>query len=141
LGSRLLISVVDDDMSVRLATESLLRSFGWTVQTFACAEDYLNSPYVNDTSCLITDVQMPGMGGIELQSVLAARRNSTPIIFITAYAHNGIRARLLDAGAVCILSKPFNDQSLVQCVNAALKGDTGPGSCFHPSSPSGHNPN
>ena len=141
MGSRLLIAVVDDDVSVRLATESLLRSFGWTVQTFACAEEYLNSPHVNDTSCLITDVQMPGMSGIELQSVLAARRDSTPVIFITAYAHEGIRARLLDAGAVCILSKPFNDQSLVQCVNAALKGDTGSEGCFHPSIQSGNNLN
>jgi FixJ family two-component response regulator len=141
LGNCTLISVIDDDLSVRLATESLLRSFGWTVHTFACAEDYLNSLDVNDTSCLITDVQMPGMSGIELQSVVAARGYSTPVIFITAYAHDGIRARLLDVGAVCFLSKPFNDQSLVQCVNAALKGKTSPGSPFHPPGPLRNNQN
>jgi FixJ family two-component response regulator len=126
LGNSPFISIVDDDESVRVATGSLLRSFGWAVYAFASAEAYLRSPRVNDTSCLIVDVQMPGMTGVELQRVLAARGYSTPVIFITAFPDDGIRARLLQAGAVCFLSKPFDEQSLLRCVYAALNGEAGP---------------
>lgn len=120
------ISVIDDDESIRRVMRSFLKSLGWAVHTFSGAEDYLNSPQVKDTSCLISDVQMPGMGGLALQSVLAARGYSTPVIFITAFPSERIRTRLLEAGAVCVLNKPFDDQSLIGCINAALKGNVSP---------------
>jgi CheY-like chemotaxis protein len=122
-----LISVVDDDESIRVATKALLRSLGWAVHTFASAEDFLHSPHVNDTSCLVVDVQMPGMSGIELQRVLTAWGHSTPTIFITAFPENRIRVQLLEAGAVCFLSKPFDEQSLIGCLDRALKSNGGAG--------------
>jgi FixJ family two-component response regulator len=127
LGKRPVISIVDDDESLRVAIRSLLSSFGWTVETFACAEDYLHSPRVNDSSCLIVDVHMPGMSGVELQKSLAARGHATPLIFITAFPDERIRTGVLEAGAVCFLSKPFDEQSLIECVNAAITGDHAPG--------------
>jgi FixJ family two-component response regulator len=120
-----IISVIDDDESIRRVLRSLMRSLGWTVYAFARAEDYLNSPHLNDTACLISDVQMPGMSGLELQSKLASRGYSTPIIFITAYPSDRIQTRLLKGGAVCVLDKPFDDQLLVRYISAALKGNTG----------------
>jgi CheY-like chemotaxis protein len=121
LGHVPLISVVDDDESIRVATRALLRSLGWAVHTFASAEDFLHSPHVNDTSCLIVDVQMPGMSGVELQRVLKARGHSTPVIFISAFPEDRIRAQILEAGAICFLSKPFDEQSLIGCLDRALK--------------------
>jgi FixJ family two-component response regulator len=115
------ISVVDDDESIRSGMKSLLRSLGMTVRLFESAEDFLKSHCVRDTSCLILDVQMPGMGGIELQRQLISQGLSTPIIFITAFPDEGIRAQVLEAGAVCFLSKPFDEQILLQCLDAALK--------------------
>lgn len=116
-----IISVIDDDPSIRKVLKSLLRSCGWEVHTFASAEDYLSSLQLNDTACLISDVQMPGLGGIGLQRVLAARGHSTPVIFITAFPDPQTRRRLLHAGALCVLDKPFDDQTLIQHIDAALK--------------------
>jgi FixJ family two-component response regulator len=95
-----MISIVDDDESVREATKGLVRSLGYTAATFASAEDFLQSNQVNDTSCLITDVQMPGLSGVELQSQLIAQGNSTPMIFVTAFPEERTRARALKAGAM-----------------------------------------
>ena len=115
------ISIVDDDESVRAATNRLDRSLGFVALTFACADDFLRSPRLNDTSCVIADVQMPGMSGIEMQSVLIARGENIPIIFITAFPDERTRTRALEAGAVGFLSKPFKGSTLIQYIDDALK--------------------
>ena len=120
LSSTPTISIVDDDESVRVAIVSLLSSLGWTVDAFGSAEEFLNSPRANDSSCLVVDVQMPRMSGVELQRVLKARGQSVPMIFVTAFPEEGVRDRLLKAGAVGFLSKPFDDQSLIKCIDRAL---------------------
>lgn len=117
------ISIVDDDESVREATKALIRSLGYATATFASAEEYLRSDRVRDTLCLITDVQMPGMSGVELQDRLIADGQRTPVIFMTAFPEEDIRARVLGAGAFGFLSKPFNDECLIDCLDEALKGD------------------
>ncbi len=116
-----IVTIIDDDESVRAAIKGLLRAIGYMVYTFASAEDYLCSPCVNNTSCLIADVQMPGMNGFELQRHLIERGQRTPIIFITAFPEETIRVRALDVGAVCFLSKPFDAQVLIDCLDRALK--------------------
>ncbi len=115
------ISIIDDDESVRVATQSLVRSLGFIACTFTSAADFLQSPRLNDTSCVIADVQMPGMSGVELQSLLIAQGHRTPIIFITAFHEESIRARAMKAGAICFLSKPFEGQTLIECLDTALK--------------------
>ena len=119
------ISVIDDDASVRVATDNLLRSLGYKVQTFASAEEFLRSAGSNDTSCVIADVRMPAMGGVELQARLLGRGNRVPFIFITAFPEETIRARALMAGAVCFLTKPFDRLTLIKCLDAALDGHGG----------------
>jgi FixJ family two-component response regulator len=116
------ISIVDDDPSIREATKGLVRSLGYGAAAFASAEDFLQSDHVNDTACLITDVQMPGLSGVELQNRLIVQGNCTPIIFITAFPEERIRARALEAGAVGFLSKPFDEDCLIEYIHAALNG-------------------
>jgi FixJ family two-component response regulator len=115
-----MISIIDDDESVRAATQGLLRSLGYGASAFASVEDFLQSGRIDDTSCLITDVQMPGLSGVELQSLLLAQGNRTPVIFITANPQPAIRAEVMNAGAVGLLSKPFDEQNLIDCLNTAL---------------------
>jgi FixJ family two-component response regulator len=115
-----MISIIDDDESVRDATEGLLRSLGYGASGFASAEDFLRSGRVDDTSCLITDVRMPGMSGVELQRLLIAQGNRTPVIFITANPVPAIQTAVMNAGAVGVLSKPFKAQNLIDCLNTAL---------------------
>ena len=115
-----IISVVDDDPSVRTATARLLRSMGFSVYAFASAQEFLSSPQLSETSCVIADVQMPGMTGVELQDHLIAHDHSMPIIFITAFPHDRVRERAMNAGAVCFLSKPFDETRLLECVEQAL---------------------
>jgi FixJ family two-component response regulator len=115
------ISIVDDDQSMRDATSALVRSLGFAAATFASAEAFLASERVDDTSCLITDVQMPGLSGIELQSRLIADGRDILIIGVTAHPEESIRTQMLEAGAVGFLSKPFNDECLIDCLAAALK--------------------
>ena len=115
------ISIIDDDPSVRQATDGLVRSLGYRSATFASAEDFLQSDRIDDTSCLITDVQMPGgLSGVELQSVLIARGSRVPIIFITAFPEDRIRRSVLEAGAIGFLSKPFPEAMLIERLHAAL---------------------
>ena len=114
------ISIVDDDGSVRAATGNLVRSLGYAVHTFASAEDFLRSPHLNDTSCVITDVRMPAMSGLDLQACLLARGQILPFIFVTAFSIEGDRERALKAGATCFLSKPFDGEALVACLETAL---------------------
>lgn len=115
-----MISIVDDDASVREATKALVRSLGHRAESFASAEEFLESDDVRETSCLITDVQMPGMTGIELQDRLTAAGRHCPVIVVTASPDVGLRARALAAGAVGVLGKPFNDESLIACLDDAL---------------------
>jgi FixJ family two-component response regulator len=115
-----LIAVVDDDEAIREATESLIRSVGFRAVVFPSAEDFLRSSHLQDTACLIVDVRMPGMSGLELQRQLAAANYSMPIIFITAHGDEEARARALRAGAVAFLDKPFSDEVLLRAVQAAL---------------------
>ena len=114
------IAIIEDDASVRTATQSLVRSLGFAACTFACAEEFMQSPRLNDASCLIADVQMPGMSGVELQALLIAQGRHTPVIFMTAFHDEGIRARAMKAGAICFLSKPVDGQILIECVYKAL---------------------
>jgi FixJ family two-component response regulator len=115
-----LISVVDDDASVRVAINNLVRSLGYAVRTFASAEEFLRSDHLNDTSCVIADVQMPAMSGIELQTRLRTQGCGVPFIFITAFPETSLRARALKAGALCFLAKPFDDGTLIRCLDVAL---------------------
>jgi FixJ family two-component response regulator len=119
------VSIVDDDASVRVATHRLVRSLGYIAHTFSSADEFLKSPHVNDTSCLIADVQMPGMSGVELQSVLLAQGRRMPIIFITAFPEESARRRALEAGAMCFLTKPFDGPTLVKYLAAAVAGIDG----------------
>jgi FixJ family two-component response regulator len=120
-----LISIVDDDRAVREATMSLVRSIGYDVSTFASAEEFLESEQLHDTSCLITDLHMPGLNGIELQDRLIAEGYSVPIVFITAFPDERVRAKVLKAGAICFLSKPYSDERLIGCLDRALKSAGG----------------
>ena len=116
-----MITIVDDDAAVREATKGLVRALGYQVSTFASAEEFLDSDRVHDTSCLITDLHMPGLSGIELQHRLIADGHHMPIIFITAYPEDDVRARAMKAGAVCFMAKPYSDDHLIGCLDRALK--------------------
>jgi FixJ family two-component response regulator len=125
LRKRPVISVVDDDASIRAAADSLLRSRGYSVSTFASAAEFLGSRQLDETSCVITDVRMPDMSGVELQTALRNQGRSTPFIFITAFPEESARLRALHDGAVCFLSKPFDAPALIRCVEAALAATNG----------------
>jgi len=116
-----LISVVDDDDSVRESLQCLIRSFGFAVETFASAEEFLNSYRFPDTRCLILDVRMPGMSGLELQRRLAAGCREIPVIFITAHGDGAARLQALKDGAVGYLLKPFREEALLEAIHVALK--------------------
>ena len=115
------IAVIDDDASVRVGTENLLSSLGYTVHTFASAEEFLRSAHLNDISCVIADVRMPGMSGLELQTLLLTQDHRMPFIFITAFSEETVRARALKAGAICFLTKPFDRLTLIKCLDTALE--------------------
>jgi FixJ family two-component response regulator len=121
LAKNAMISIVDDDKSVREAAKMLVRSLGYATETFASAEEFLKSGRLCDTACLITDVQMPGMSGVDLQSHLTANGHRTPVIFVTAYPEESVKARALDAGAFGSLGKPFSEDSLIACLDRALE--------------------
>jgi FixJ family two-component response regulator len=125
LSTLSVISVIDDDASVRVATNNLLRSHGYTVHTFASAEEFLRSAHLNDTSCVIADVQMPAMSGVELLTLMRTQGYGVPFIFITAFPDESVRARALKAGAICFLAKPFAAPTLIKCLGTALKGHRG----------------
>ena len=120
------VAIIDDDASVRVTTDSLVRSLGYTVYTFPSAEEFLQSGRIDDLSCVIADVQMPGMSGVELQAHLLAQGYCVPFIFFTAFPDERIRAQALKAGAICYLTKPFDGDSLIQGLQAALKMHEGP---------------
>ena len=115
-----MIAIVDDDESFRRATASFVRSLGYYAAAFASAEAFLTSARLDDTDCLISDMQMPGMSGIELQERLIADGSRLPIIFITAFPEAKVRDKAVAAGAVGFLAKPFNDEKLITCLDQAL---------------------
>ena len=121
-SAQLLVTVVDDDESVRESLPDLLRELGFAAQAFASAQDFLMSEYVTTTRCLILDIAMPGMTGPELQQELRLRGSPISIIFITARADQSVRQQLLARGAVDCLFKPFSEQQLRTALDAALPG-------------------
>jgi FixJ family two-component response regulator len=120
ISEKPLVCVVDDDALIRDSTVRLIRSFGFRVETFASAEEFGNSGYLKETACLILDVRMPGMDGLELQYHLSEAGERIPIVFITAHADHEQERRAMEAGAVGFLYKPFSQESLLQAVRSAL---------------------
>jgi FixJ family two-component response regulator len=117
-----IISIVDDDESVREAVESLLKSVGYRTEVFTSAEEFLRSDHHQEKRCLILDIRMQGMSGMELQRRLVAAGSSIPIIFITAHGDEEARAAALGGGAVAFLRKPFSEEALLSAVQSALQG-------------------
>lgn len=115
-----LIAIVDDDESVRVAMGGMVESFGYAPVTFESADDFLKSDKLPDASCLILDVQMPGMSGLELHSQLIASGRRIPTIFVTAFPDKRVRDRAMRAGGVCFLAKPFGRNDLLGCIESAL---------------------
>jgi FixJ family two-component response regulator len=116
------ISVIDDDQSVRLATNNLLTSRGYSVCVFGSAREFLQSAELKTTSCVIADVQMSSMGGVDLLMHMRGLGQHTPFIFVTAFPDDAVRDRALKAGAICFLAKPFSTPALIQCLETALSG-------------------
>jgi FixJ family two-component response regulator len=116
-----IVMIVDDDESIRRAGRRLIKSYGFAVETFASAEDFLGSGRLHETACLVLDVQMPGLNGLELQSRLVAEGHQVPIIFITAFNDENARAQALQAGALGYLVKPFEEADLLNGINLALQ--------------------
>jgi FixJ family two-component response regulator len=116
-----MIAIVDDDEGVCQATRSLLRSLGYQVSTFTAAEEFLNSGQLQETSCVITDVQMPGISGIELLARVKAEGHRFPVMVVTAFPDDRVRDRAMQHGASCFLTKPFSEESLTGCLDRALK--------------------
>jgi FixJ family two-component response regulator len=116
-----LISIIDDDALASDGIRELVESLGYKAVTFSSAEHFLQSSVVTETTCLITDLQMPGLNGLELQEALRSQGHCTPIILITAYPNEKHRNRALDGGAIGFLSKPFDERSLIRCLTAAIK--------------------
>jgi FixJ family two-component response regulator len=120
------ISVVDDDASVRAAIDNLLSSHGYLVHTFASAEEFLRSTHLHNSSCVVADVQMPGMSGLDLLTHMHVQGHNAPFIFITAFPEDSVRDRALKAGAIGFLAKPFVAPDLIKCVEtAARRGGSG----------------
>jgi FixJ family two-component response regulator len=119
-GETKLVAIVDDDDLIRGALQGLLKAVGWPAQAFASAEEFLKSGQQHQTACLIADIRMPGMSGLELQAKLNAEHCKIPTIFITAHGDAKMRMQALRAGAVEFLAKPFDDEALLQSVRAAL---------------------
>ena len=125
MSNRPLVAIIDDDASVRATTDSLVRSLGYVVHTFASAEEFLRADRRNDFGCVIADVQMPGMSGVELQDHLRAQGYLVPFIFFTAFPDEKTRRQALAAGAICYLTKPFDGDSLIRSLQAALETEDG----------------
>ena len=119
-----LISIVDDDESIRRTTKLLIESFGFRAATFESAENFLESEILRETSCVLVDIQMPGMNGLELQRHLAAKGFNTPLIFITVYDNEELRGRAVQAGAVAFLGKPYDDEELFRAISGALPDES-----------------
>jgi FixJ family two-component response regulator len=117
------IAIIDDDASVRAAADNFLSSLGYSVHTFASAEDFLKSSHLADSSCVIADVQMPGVNGLDLLKTIRSRGNDIPFIFITAFPSENMRTRAAKAGANGLLEKPFACCALTDFITAAINRD------------------
>jgi FixJ family two-component response regulator len=115
-----LIAIVDDDQSMREATKGLMRSLGFDAEAFSSADDFLKFPHLRHTDCLVTDIHMPGMSGLDLHRRLVALGESIPTVLITAYPNETVRARGLGPDIVGYLEKPFDEQDLLNCIRSAL---------------------
>jgi FixJ family two-component response regulator len=120
MSDQFIVMIVDDDESVRRAARRLIKSYGFAVETFPSADDFLASGRLSETACLVLDVQMPGLNGLELQSRLISEGHQVPIIFITAFYDDNARAQALKAGALAYLVKPFDEVDLLNCIHRAL---------------------
>ena len=120
-NDKFIVMIVDDDESVRRAARRLIRSYGYAVETFVSADDFLAAGRLSETACLVLDVQMPGLNGLELQSRLVAEGHQVSIIFITAFDDENARAQALKAGALSYLVKPFEEADLLNSINLALQ--------------------
>jgi FixJ family two-component response regulator len=120
MSDKFIVMIVDDDESVRRAARRLIKSFGFAVETFASAEDFLTSGRLPQTACLVLDVHMPGLNGLELQSHLISEGHQVPIVFITAFSDESARDQALTAGALGYLVKPFEETDLLSAINLAL---------------------
>ena len=116
MHSHPIASIIDDDESVRIATSSLVRSLGWDVRLYASAEEFLASAQIAEVACVISDVQMPGMSGLQLQRRLIDDGITLPVIFISAFASDAVRRQALDDGALCVLSKPVDGAAILRCL-------------------------
>jgi FixJ family two-component response regulator len=123
---KLLVSLVEDDQFFRESMRRLMRSLGYTVEAFSSAADFLASPRVAETACLIADVHMPAMTGVELHTRLIEAGHAIPTILVTAYPNDADRGRALDDGVVCYLRKPVDEQHLIRCLRAALTSGDSP---------------
>jgi FixJ family two-component response regulator len=119
--SQAMVSIIDDDPLAREGIRELVESLGYKARVFVSAQDFLQSGAIATTGCLITDLQMPGLNGLDLQQRLQTQGHRTPVILITAYPSEKHRSRAMNAGAIGFLSKPFEEQSLVKCLIAAMK--------------------
>jgi FixJ family two-component response regulator len=118
MQKKALIAIVDDDESVREAIKGLMKSLGLSAETFACAEDFLSSNDLPWTACLVADVQMPGMSGLELYRELVVKGKPIPTVLITAYPDDRLRAQALTAGVIAYLIKPFSEDDLLGCLRS-----------------------
>ena len=116
-----MVAIVEDDESYRLAVQRLLKSADFSVQSFACAEDFLNSGRQQETGCLIADIRMPGMSGLDLQAKLIADHCPIPTVFMTAHGDEKMRLQAMRAGAVKFFTKPFDGEELIEAVRVALE--------------------
>lgn len=119
------ISIIDDDASIRAGLDNLVRSLGYVVSTFASAEAFLQSTQLHNTSCVIADVRMPAMSGVQMQSLLRNQGYQVPFIIITAAPDESTRRQALDDGALCFLTKPFDEENLINCLNRAVEHHRG----------------
>jgi FixJ family two-component response regulator len=120
-GNPSIVMIVDDDVSIRKAVRRLMKSYGFVVEAFASAEEFLGSDGLDKASCLILDVRMPGMNGLDLQRRVIESGCVIPIVFITAFADDHTRAQAVEGGAVGYLAKPFDDEELLNCIHTALR--------------------
>lgn len=116
-----MVAIIEDDESYRLAVQRLLKSAGFSVQSFGCAEDFLSSGRQQETGCLIADIRMPGMSGLDLQAQLIADHYPIPTVFMTAHGDEKMRLQAMRAGAVKFFTKPFDGEELIEAVRVALE--------------------
>ena len=124
MREKLLVAIVDDDKSIRDATDNLLQAAGFSTATFPDAESFLESSRRRAAACVVADMRMPGMSGLEMYHVLLASDKPIPTVLITAYPEDTLRARAREAGVACCLGKPFVPDELLECVNHALGSGT-----------------